>query len=283
MMPSAGLKSGLSAAIAALFVSLPAVSGPLPNPPAHYFGDFGYCALLLSRNRHDEVLLELSTNQCQQELSPCSTFKLPNTLVGLQSGVISGPNDLKKWDGRDRGRKASNRDLTLQAAISESIPWYFQELARDVGEKRMAHWLELLDYGNRDISAGIDQFWLGSSLKINAHGQLKLLKDLWHGTLPFNPGYQQQLRDMLELETRLDGTLHGKTGSCRGAQDQQPPDHGWFIGWVDWNSSSPRHPSTTFFVINTTGSGAWGKEAKRIALEILQDLQAHEILSSATE
>ena len=197
--------------------------------------------------------------------------------------MISDPGDLKKWDGKERDREANNKDHTLQSAISESIPWYFRELARDVGEDRMAKWLEKLDYGNRDISGGIDRFWLGSSLKINAHGQLKLLKDLWHGTLPFNPDYQELLRDMLVLDSPLDGTLHGKTGSCLGAEDQLPPDHGWFIGWVDWNNPSARQPSTTFFVINTTGTRAWGKEAKRIALGILQDLQPAHKQPATTE
>ena len=267
------------AAFAALFVSVSLNSDPLPNPPQSYFGAYGYCALILSRSRLDETSIEVGPKQCQQVLSPCSTFKIPNTLIGLQTGVVSGPEDLKKWDGTEQKRAASNKDHTLQTAISESIPWYFQELARDVGEQRMAQWLERLDYGNQDISAGIDRFWLGSSLKINAHGQMKLIRKLWHGTLPFDPGYQQQVRDMLILESGLDGTLHGKTGSCLGAKNQDPPDHGWFVGWVDWNKTSARETSTTFFVINITSTQAWGSEARKIALQILQDLQpgyAHE-------
>ena len=262
-----------SAAFAALFISISANAGPLPNPPEHYFGDYGYCALLLSRSRLDETSIEVGPKQCQQALSPCSTFKIPNALIGLQTGVVSGPGDLKKWDGTERQRAVSNKDHTLQTAISESIPWYFQELALDVGEQRMAQWLERLDYGNQDISGGIDRFWLGSSLKINAHGQMEQIRKLWHGTLPFDSQYQEQLRDMLLLDSGLDGTLHGKTGSCPGADDQDPPDHGWFIGWVDWNTSSARQPYTTFFVVNITGTRAWGSEAKKIALQILQDLK----------
>lgn len=262
-----------SAAIAALFVSLQASASPLPEPPESYFGEYGYCALILATNRYDDVWLELGEQQCRQPLSPCSTFKLPNTLIGLQTGVVSGPGEVKQWDGKERGREVANQDHTLASAIRESIPWYFQALARDVGEKRMASWLERLDYGNRDISAGIDRFWLGSSLKIDAHGQMQLLRDLWRGALPFRPEYQQQLRDMIALDSPLDGRLFGKTGSCPGTQDRQQPDHGWFIGWVDWNEPSRKQPSTTFFVISTTGEKAWGSAAKKIALDILQDLQ----------
>lgn len=271
------------AAIAALFVCVSVIANPLPKPPEDYFENYGYCALILSRNRHDEVFIEAGPKQCQQQLSPCSTFKIPNALIGLQTGVVSGPTDLKKWDGTERTRAANNKDHTLQTAINESIPWYFQALARDVGEERMAQWLQRLNYGNQDISAGIDIFWLGSSLKIDAYSQMKLIKDLWHGSLPFDPDYQEQLRDMLVLDSDLDGTLHGKTGSCPGARNQDPPDHGWFIGWVDWNATSASQATTTFFVINTTGAKAWGSEAKKITLEMLQDLQSSETSLSTTE
>ena len=263
----------LGAAFAALLFSQLVAGRGLPAEPETYFGDFGYCALVLGRNRHEEVLIEAGPEQCRLPLSPCSTFKIPNTLIGLQTGVVSGPDDLKKWDGKERSRAATNRDHTLQTAISESIPWYFQELARDVGAERMEQWLLKLDYGNRDISAGIDRFWLGSSLLIDAYGQMELIKSLWHGTLPFNPAYQQMLRRMLQLETGLEGSLHGKTGSCRSTEDQGTRDHGWFIGWVDWHKPGAVGADTTFFVINTTGPKAWGWETKKITLRILNDLQ----------
>jgi beta-lactamase class D len=259
----------IGVALAALLLTQPVLGDGLPRPPEDYFGDFGYCALILSRNRYDEVLIEAGPAQCQQALSPCSTFKIPNALIGLQTGVVSGPGDLKKWDGKERSRAANNRDHTLQSAIKESIVWYFQALARDVGEDRMADWLQKLDYGNQDISGGVDRFWLASSLRIDAYQQMEMIKSLWHGTLPFDPSNQQFLRDMLVQDSDLNGVLHGKTGSCPGV-----PDHGWFIGWVDWSNPARSDPSTTFFVINTTGTHAWGSEARKIALRILNDLQS---------
>jgi beta-lactamase class D len=265
----------LSAAFAALFVSVTAVAksqSPLPHPPEHYFGEYGYCALVLERSRLSETSIEVGPEQCSRALSPCSTFKIPNALIGLQTGVVTGPNDLKKWDGKQRPRKVSNQDHTLASAINQSIVWYFQALARDVGEQRMAAWLEKLAYGNQDISGGIDRFWLGSSLKINAYEQLELIKSLWHGTLPFDPEKQAEVRDMLTLESGLNGTLHGKTGGCPGGLEQNPEDHGWFIGWVDWNEPRRQDPYVSYFVINITANEKRGQAAKQAALEILQDL-----------
>jgi beta-lactamase class D len=268
--------TALSAAFAALFISLSAMAAgpaPLPHPPEHYFGEHGFCALILDRSRLRETMREVGPEQCRQALSPCSTFKIPNALIGLQTGAVSGPDDLKQWDGKQRAREASNRDHTLASAINQSIVWYFQALARDVGEERMAAWLEELDYGNRDISGGIDRFWLGSSLKIDAYAQLELVKSLWHGTLPFEPHKQAQVRDMLILDSELDGVLHGKTGGCPGGTEQNPVDHGWFVGWVDWKEPQRLDSYVTFFVVNITGNERRGQAAKQAAIDILRDLQ----------
>jgi beta-lactamase class D len=262
----------MCAASAALFVYGPVLSGELSKPANEYFGQYAGCALILSRDRHGESRLEIGADQCAMPLSPCSTFKIPNTLIGLQSGAVSGPGDLKKWDGTKHQRAVNNRDHTLASAIENSVVWYFQSLARDVGIDDMQHWLDELDYGNRDISGGIDRFWLGNSLNINAHGQLKLLVSLKHQTLPFKPVYQQQLADMLQLETELPGTLHAKTGSCLGRTESEP-DHGWFIGWIDWDKNKQKNPASTWFVINIIGEDAWGWNAKPIARELLQELQ----------
>lgn len=248
----------------------PAQAANRQLPFRKVFDGFDACAILLTRDRHHEDRIEFGAEQCAMPLPPCSTFKIPNALIGLQEGVVSGPGHLKQWDGVVRDREETNRDHTLASAISLSVVWYFQSLARDVGAVAMQAWLDRLDYGNRDISAGIDRFWLGSSLRISAYQQLAFLKSLTHGTLPFKPLFQQQVRDMLVQASDLPGTLHGKTGSCRGSEDE--PDHGWFIGWVDWNTGTPGNPETTWFVVNIRGDDAWGFKARPMALELLNHL-----------
>ena len=272
-----------SAAFAALFASSLAADNPLPRAPQDYFGGYGYCALILERSRLRETMIEVGPEQCSQMLSPCSTFKVPNALIGLQTGVVTGPDDLKRWDGKQRPRKVSNQDHTLASAINQSIVWYFQALARDVGGERMSAWLEKLEYGNQDISGGIDNFWLASSLKIDAYGQLELIKSLWHSTLPFDPDKQAQVRDMLILESDLDGTLHGKTGGCPGGLEKNPEDHGWFIGWVDWNEARRQDPYVSYFAINITGNEKRGQAAKLAALEILYDLHPVAVIHRTKE
>lgn len=241
----------------------------LDVPLESHFEGYSACALVLHRDRHDEWFVQFTPERCAMPLSPCSTFKIPHALIGLQTGVISGPEHSRTWDGIERKRAITNQDHTLASAVEHSVPWYFQSVAREIGPERMAGWLTRLDYGNQDISAGIDQFWLGTSLEIDAHGQLELLKRLRHGALPFEPEHQATVRELLIQDSPLPARLHGKTGSCRGLPDVAGDDHGWFIGWLE--HANPRD-ATTWFVVNLRGESAWGWVARERTLALLEDL-----------
>ena len=250
----------LNAALAVL-LSCSAHSASWPQPLADYFPDLDSCILIYQQEA--DLLTVQNPDRCARPLSPCSTFKIPNALIALDSGVLSGPGHQLKWDGVERSRKATNRDHNLATAIRLSVVWYFQDVARMIGAERMQEYLDRLDYGNRDISGGIDRFWLSSSMKINAYEQLNLLKQLKAGTLPASANSQEQLRNILILNTDVPGMVRGKTGSCRG----KPFDHGWFIGW------HVSEDKTTFFVSNIIGVEAWGSKAQRYVYDILKEMQ----------
>ena len=273
-MPPAALRAARALTLAATLVAAGFASAAppaLPKTVSGYFEGFDACVLAVERTRFHERVIEATPDRCRLPLSPCSTFKIPNALIGLETGVVTGPDDRKAWDGTERERAVTNRDHTLTSAIANSVVWYFQALARDVGAARMAEWLDRLGYGNADISGGIDRFWLGSSLRIDASGQLEFIKALWHGTLPFASSHQSEVRDMLALESDLPGRLHGKTGSCPGDPEAGAPPHGWFVGWVDWATGNPSRPATTFFAVNLRGDGAGGARARAATERLLAD------------
>ena len=119
---------------------------------------------------------------------PASTFKIVNSLVGLQTGVISGDNMVIKWDGVQRSNPAWNKDLSMYEAFRVSAVPYFQEVARRIGKDTMQHWLDTLSYGTVKIKGPVDSFWLDNSLKIKPDEQLGLVKRLYFNQLPFfNP------------------------------------------------------------------------------------------------
>ena len=205
--------------------------------------------------------------QCQLPLSPCSTFKIPNALLGLQFDVLSGPEHEMSWDGTEYDRKVLNQDHNLASAMQNSVVWYFQELARQIGEERMQQSLDAFDYGNRDISGGIDTFWLGDSLEINALQQVEFLGKLVNRELPADAGNQATVLQLLlqdyALPDDFKGTLFGKTGSCPMPGD----DHGWFVGMHE------RKDDRLIFAVNVIGEKAWGPEARRLAIEMLQAIE----------
>jgi bla regulator protein BlaR1 len=162
-----------------------------------------------------------------KRLSPCSTFKIVGALVGLETGVVSGPDHLLKWDGKPRQRPAWNQNQTLQTAIDHSAVWYFQEMAAAVGSERMGEYVKALGYGNQDISGGITSFWLGSSLKISADEQVDFLRKLYTDALPLTPRSQAQVREMLKLTKTSAYQLSGKTGSN---VVEGKAILGWFVG-----------------------------------------------------
>jgi len=200
--------------------------------------------------------LERTGTLCAERLSPCSTFKIPNSLIGLDTGVIADAGFVIPWDGVKRDREEWNRDQTLASAIRVSAVWYYQELARRVGKERMQRLVSTIPYGNGDTSSGIDAFWLGRSLRISPDEQVAFLERLRLSKLPFSERSQAIVRDIL-VQERADSLVYrGKTGSCGGGRTTE---HGWWVGWIE------REGRATVFAMLVRGAGAFGTEARRLA------------------
>jgi len=122
--------------------------------------------------------IRYNPERCAERFIPASTFKIMNSLIGLETGVIPDANYVIKWDGAQYDIPAWNQDHTLKTAIQNSVVWYYQELARRVGEKKMQQYVDAAHYGNRDISGKIDTFWLEGGLRISAEEQVEVLKRL---------------------------------------------------------------------------------------------------------
>ncbi len=102
-------------------------------------------------------------------------FKILNALIGLDTKVVEDEYAIKYWDGVKREIDAWNQDHTLGSGMRHSVVWYYQELAREIGESEMKEGLVKANYGNKDISGGIDEFWLSSSLQISPVEQAHFL------------------------------------------------------------------------------------------------------------
>lgn len=170
---------------------------------------------------------------CSERLSPCSTFKIFNSVAGLDSGVLTGPDHPYKWDGKKRPLETHNKDHVLKTAMRDSVVWYFQRVANDIGPERMKTYLQQLHYGNEDMSSGQDKFWLGQSesLRISADEQIKFLDKLWQDKLPVSKNAQETTKEVMKVKSTEKGTLYGKTGTEGGKNDTHVM--GWFVGVVE--------------------------------------------------
>lgn len=205
--------------------------------------------------------------QSIKRLSPCSTFKIYNSLIGLETGVLDQEDvyTLLQWDGTEYSFPAWNHDQTLASATRDSVVWYFQALASRIGTERMQAYLDKIEYGNRDISGGLTTFWLRSSLKISAREQADLLYRLYSGNLPVDPENVAIVKQNITLSESNGVRFMGKTGS--GFQDNKWL-LGWFVGCVE------KQGKRYFFATNIQSSdGASGGKAREITKLILKDLQ----------
>ncbi|MBA4850216.1 class D beta-lactamase [Emticicia sp. BO119] len=160
--------------------------------------------------------------------SPASTFKIPNSLIALETGAIKDENEVIKWDGQKRWLEAWNADHDLKNAFKNSTVWFYQELARRIGEKNYHQFLQALSYGNQDISAGLTTFWLGSSLTISPKNQLEFLVKLYEEKLPFSKRTLEIVKKIMIRKETPEYTIRAKTGWA----DTPPKDIGWYVGYV---------------------------------------------------
>ena len=105
------------------------------------------------------------------------------TLVGIEYGLIRSANDtFYKWDSIPRFFPGWNKDLNLKEAFKVSCVPAYQNLAVKIGNENMKKWIELLNYGDKDLSSGIDDFWLPregkKSIKISPLEQAMLIKKI---------------------------------------------------------------------------------------------------------
>jgi beta-lactamase class D len=166
---------------------------------------------------------------------PASTFKIVNSLIGLETGRITDEKMLIKWNGIKTWNEDWNKDLTMEEAFSVSAVNYYQEVARRIGKDTMQLWIDSLHYGNQNTGKYVDSFWLDNSLKISADEQLGLVKRLYFDQLPFQKRTQQIVRDLMIQENNTLYTLAYKTG---WGFDEQGSNIGWIVGWIEEN----KHP-----------------------------------------
>ena len=82
--------------------------------------------------------------------SPCSTFKIISSLIGLETGTIDPEDSVRAWSGEVFWNEDWNKDLDFESAFRFSCVWYFRQVTDEIGKAAIQRGLDALQYGNCD-------------------------------------------------------------------------------------------------------------------------------------
>lgn len=163
---------------------------------------------------------------------PASTFKIPNSIIGLETGIVENDSTFFKWDKTPRMMNQWNRDMYFIDAFRLSCVPIYRELARNIGLYRMSEYLKKLEFGNMRVdSSNLDMFWLVGESRINQFEQVNFLRRFYNKELGLKQNTNDVMRRIMLLEQTKTYKLSGKTGWS------QTDDYNnlWFVGYIEVN------------------------------------------------
>lgn len=210
----------------------------------------------------DEKVWASGGARIRERFTPASTSKIPHTLLALETGAVTGPDEQFEWDGQKRFVDSWNEDQTFGDAFGRSTVWIYQIVVPRIGAARLTEGLKAFGYGNADIGGPemITRYWLEGPLAISATEQVEFLARLAHRTLPLSARTYEIAVPIMELDRGEGWTLYGKTG-WKSVEGQM--DIGWFVGWVEQSAGDA--PGTYAFALNMDMPGGMEEAPKRRA------------------
>ena len=202
---------------------------------------------------------------------PVSTFKIPNSLIALETGVAAGPDFALAWDStavrpEPWWPRSWKRDQTLRTAFQNSVYWFYQELARRIGPDTMQAYLERFDYGNQDIAPAVDTFWLDGNLRISPREQVDFLRRFYFDELGLSARTTAAVKDIMLMEETPMYRLSGKTGT---AEVTSTRELGWLVGYVE------RGGAVHFYALNMEGEQVWEAWPPQQRIDLVRTLLGH--------
>ena len=233
----------------------------------HYFKEAGFKGSFSLYDLNKKEYATTDKADFTKATSPASTFKVPNTFIALETKAVQDEKEIIKWDGTPKRMKIWERDYYLALAYKNSAFWFYQEIAKRVGEEKYHQYLKELSYGNQDISGGLTTFWVGSSLKISPKNQLEVMQKIQAETAPFSARTYRIAKEVMVEEKTDAYTLRAKTGWA----DTKPTHVGWYVGYVE-TKGNVYFFATRLYQPDAQQSDDFGPQRKQITRKILGDL-----------
>ncbi len=205
----------------------------------------------------------VNESRANSQLPPFSTFKVVNSLIALDLGVIKNTKQTLTYNEKAYPMQAwwpsvwKLHQYDLSSAFKYSMVAIYRQLATEIGEKNMLSYLHKMHYGNQEISSGLDNFWLNGSMKISAVEQVLLLQKLYHNQWGFNEKAIDGVKEIMLVEATKNYRLFAKTGAGKVDDGTML---GWYIGFIE--NSTGVH----FFAFNFNSPSYGEMKANRVKI-----------------
>jgi beta-lactamase class D len=206
-----------------------------------HFDKFGVDGCFVLYNQKENEFIRYNPGLCDTGYLPASTFKIPNALIALEEGVIKDTTQIIKWDGHKWPVKTWNQDQTLKSAMKYSCVWVFTGFAGKIGIDTYYRYVNLFDYGNKDLTGPTTRFWLTGKFRISANQQIEFLDKFYNYRLPVSRQYIDIVKDIIVFESNEKYKLSAKTG---GGMLTEKDYIMWLVGYVESNNN------TFFYAMN---------------------------------
>ena len=244
----------------------------------NYFEGFNGTAIFY--NPAEEKYTVYNKELSEKQSSPCSTFKIFSTYVGILTDSIDPQNSLRRWNGTQYWMDEWNRDIDLENAVKYSCVWYFRRVVNDIGPEAMQKYIDEYNYGNKDISdwngtintnetnPDLIGFWIESSLKISPKEQTQVLYKIFTDLKQTdNHAVENEMKRVFLVYEDKEKNLkiYGKTGFGRVNGENTDA---WFVGMYELGGKE------NYFAIrldNTKKTESTSAKAKEIALNIIKE------------
>lgn len=167
--------------------------------------------------------------RCNQSFSPASTFKIPNTLIALETKTVT-TDSVFKWNGEKQDLPAWETDMNIAQAYKASCVPIYQSIAKSIGVEQMKKYIRLFHFGNMIINQdNINRFWLEQESKITQFQQIYFLKRLYNLELPISNQTMLTMKQIMLQEDMNSYKLYAKTG----LDVSEEITHGWYVGYIE--------------------------------------------------
>lgn len=218
--------------IAILFLKINRISAQ-----SHFQKYFDDCKVKGSTTIYDyqhKKWLYTDSLDAYTETLPASTFKIPNSLIALETKAAENENEVLKWDGIEKkffGSRmdAWNKDTDMRDAYKNSTIWFYVKMAERIGKEKYKKYLKEIHYGNQNITSTGEDFWNYGEFGITLVNQIELLIKLYENKLPFSEKNMNIVKEIMISKKENGMVFHDKTGWTR----KNGKDIGWWVGYIE--------------------------------------------------